>query len=268
MDQSNGSIPKPRSSEERAARIGVSWGRVIRSNGVGDRTRLASEALVLSTAHCTIAVVDIEGFGRYCRNNINQVRARHGLYLAMQEAFEAADLPWTACWREDRGDGMLILAPAHVSKALFVDRLPGALVDGLVRHNRIHPEEEQIRLRLALHAGEINYDDHGVTGSSINHTFRLLEADALKSALAASSAVLAIIGSAWFFDEVIRHSERSDVTSYRPAEVTNKETITQAWIRLLGTRVPTPRRHTIASYRTGIRSRRRGSGHGGNRRLS
>ncbi len=267
MDPTNGSIPRPRSSEERAARAGVSRVRVIRSSGAGPRTRLASETLVLSTVHCTIALVDIEGFGRYSRNNINQVRTRHGMYLAVQEAFEAADIPWTACWREDRGDGVLILAPAHVSKALFVDWLPGALVDGLVRHNRIHPEEEQIRLRLALHAGEINYDDHGVTGSSINHTFRLLEADVLKSALAASSAVLAIIGSAWFFDEVIRHSERSDVTSYRSADVMNKETITQAWIRLIDARVPAPRRHSIASYRTGIRSRRSG-GRSGNRRLS
>jgi hypothetical protein len=164
----------------------------------------------------------------------------------MQHAFDAAGIPWVSCRREDRGDGVLILAHANVSKALFVDYLPNTLVDALTKHNRIHPTEEQIRLRLALHAGEINYDEHGVTGSSITHTYRLLDADVVKSALAESSAILAVIGSAWFFDEVIRHSEWSHARSYRAADITNKETSTQAWVRLLKARVTArgPRRST------------------------
>jgi class 3 adenylate cyclase len=159
------------------------------------------------------------------------------MYRAVQYAFDRAGIPWLSCRHEDRGDGVLILAPADVAKALFVDRLPDALVDALLKHNKIHPAEERIRLRLALHAGEINYDSHGVTGSSITHTFRLLNADSLRSALAESPAVLAVIGSAWFFDEVIRHSECSNAKAFRPADVTNKETTTQAWIRLLKGRV-------------------------------
>ncbi|MPZ83025.1 MAG: hypothetical protein GEV28_22585 [Actinophytocola sp.] len=178
--------------------------------------------------------MDIEGFGDLRRNNTNQARTRHGLYGAMQNAFDAACIPWTSCRREDRGDGVLILAPASVPKTLFADRLPGTLLDALVRHNRTHPTEEQIRLRLALHAGEITYDDHGVTASSIILTYRLLDAPVLKNALALSSGVLAVVGSAWFFDEVIRHSELSGAASYRPAVVTHKETTARAWIRLLG----------------------------------
>lgn len=197
------------------------------------------EPITLVTAHCTVVAVDIAGFGAHHRNNINQVRVRHGMYRAMQEAFEHAGVPWEACYREDRGDGVLLLAGADVPKALFVDHLPNALVRAVVRHNRRHPRAEKLRLRLALHAGEINYDDHGVTGSAINHTFRLLDAPATKEALANSSAVLAIVGSAWFFEEVIRHSERSKAKAYRPVDITNKETTATAWIRLLSGRFAT-----------------------------
>ncbi len=193
-----------------------------------------SHQLTLVTAHRTIAVVDIEGFGQHRRNNINQVRVRDGLYRAMQHAFGAADIPWDTSHREDRGDGILVLAHADVPKALFVDRLPATLASAVVAHNKFHPPPERMRLRLALHAGEITYDDHGVTGSAINHTFRLLDAKALKNSLAGSAAVLAVVGSAWFYDEVIRHSESSKVKSYRPVEISNKETSTKAWVRLLG----------------------------------
>lgn len=192
------------------------------------------EQITLVTAHCTVVAVDIAGFNAHHRNNINQVRVRHGMYRAMQEAFDHAGVPWESCYREDRGDGVLLLAHADIPKALFVDHLPNALVRAVVRHNRLHPRAEKLRLRLALHAGEINYDEHGVTGSAINHTFRLLEAWATKEALAnSSSAVLAIVGSAWFFEEVIRHSERSKARSYRAIDIAHKETAAKAWIRLL-----------------------------------
>jgi hypothetical protein len=121
------------------------------------------------------------------------------MYAAMQHAFAASGVSWAACYNEDRGDGILVLAPAEIPKTLFVDRLPYALADALTRHNRTHPVEERIRLQLALHAGEINYDEHGVTASSITHTFRLIEADALNTAFT-RPAVLAIVSSEWFYD--------------------------------------------------------------------
>ncbi len=187
----------------------------------------------MSTAHCTITAVDIEGFGRHTRTNTNQVRVRRGLYRAIQSSFDAASIPWASCRCEDRGDGALVLAPAEVRKTLFTERLPEELVDALAQHNRSHPVEEQIRLRLAVHAGEITYDDHGVTAASITHTFRLLEAPRFKTTVAHSSCVLAIIGSTWFYDEVIRHSEPSQPHAYASTNIRNKETTTRGWIRLL-----------------------------------
>lgn len=192
-----------------------------------------SETITLTTAHCTIVAVDIEGFGRRSRTNLNQVRMRHGMYRSMRFAFDDAGIPWTSCRNDDRGDGILVLAPAAIPKALFVDRLPDMLVAELTEHNAAHPAEERIRLRLALHAGEVTYDQHGVTASSITHTFRLIDAAVLREKLAKSEATLAIVSSDWFYDEVIRHSERSQARSYQSIDVTAKETNARAWMRLL-----------------------------------
>jgi hypothetical protein len=190
----------------------------------------------ITARHYTIVVVDVVGFGDRSRRNSNQVRIRRGLYHAMEHSFNAAGIPWNDCVREDRGDGLLVLVPADVPKAALVDELPEALADALLAHNKRHPAEEQIRLRLALNAGEIVQDEHGVTSSSLTHTFRILEAPVLKAALAASSGVLAIISSTWFYEEVIWQSDLSQSDSYEEAEVTCKETTTRAWIRVVGAR--------------------------------
>jgi hypothetical protein len=181
--------------------------------------------------HRTIVVVDIEGFGDRRRSNQNQVAARSGLYKAMQDAFYQAGIPWTDDGHEDRGDGIFALVPADVPKSVFVESLPAALVSALRAHNDSHPPEERIRLRMALHAGEVNYDEHGVTATSITSAFRLLEAQELKVALAGSAGVLAIIASSWFYEEVVRHSTVK-VERYRRVQVSVKETSTAGWIYL------------------------------------
>ena len=156
--------------------------------------------------HRTIVAVDIEGFGDQYRTNRNQVAIRDGLYRAMREAFGQAGIPWADRDHEDRGDGMLSLIGPEVPKSVFVESLPSTLVSALCMHNGEHPDPERIRLRMALHAGEVNLDEHGATGASINLTFRLLEYGPVKAALAESPGVLAVIASAWFFEEVVRHS--------------------------------------------------------------
>lgn len=229
-------LPEPRSPNAQSSQEPVH----LAGNGQLLLVDAGEEHLTLTTAHCTIVAADIVGFGQHNRNNTNQVRIRHGMYKAMQAAFDDAGVSWSSCQHDDRGDGVLVLVPAEVPKRLLADHLPNTLLDALMRHNQTHPPRERIRLRLALHAGEVNYDPHGVTGSAINHACRLLDADVLRNAQANSSAVLAVIGSAWFFDEVIRHSELSQAKAYRRVEVSNKETTTHAWVRLL--RPPVVRR--------------------------
>ncbi|MEU5265405.1 hypothetical protein [Amycolatopsis sp. NPDC021455] len=203
----------------------------------------------LDTAHCTIVVVDVEGFGSRGRTNPNRLRVRHGMYRALERAFAAAGIPWCGCRHSDLGDGVLVLASAEIAKTLFADLLLGALADELAGHNGVHPPQERFRLRLALHAGEVSYDEYGVTGSSILHAQHLVDSPQLKRELANASAVLAVIASDWFFDEVIRHSEYSGAGAYRPVAVAGGEGTSGAWIRLFAPR-------TIVRPRGLLRARR------------
>lgn len=182
--------------------------------------------------HCTIMVVDVEGFGDRRRTNPHQVMVREALYAAVRRAFAEAGISWSACRHEDRGDGVLVLAPAEIPKSPLVDDVPRALAAALREHNETHPVEQRIRLRMALHAGEVHLDQHGVTGTSVNLAFRLVNAGSLKTALAESPGLLALITSAWFFEDVVRHSTTARPETFRPVRVTEKETSTVAWISL------------------------------------
>lgn len=202
-------------------------------SGTGQMTvRAGYPASLPHAVHRTIVVVDVEAFSDERRSNHNQVAVRDGLYRAMRAAFGHAGISWADCDHEDRGDGVFILIPAEVPKGLLTEVLPSTLVRALQRHNGRHHDPERIRLRMALHAGEVSYDSHGATATAVNLAFRLLDASALKAALAASSGVLAVIASSWFFQEVIRHSPVCDVAAYHPVRVAVRESTTIGWIYL------------------------------------
>jgi hypothetical protein len=183
--------------------------------------------------HRTILVVDVAGFAGRHRTNKHQRTIREGLYWSLRTAFEEVDIRWDDCANEDRGDGVMILVPPEIPKAPFTDALPSALVRAVKAHNnRQSDEAARIRIRMVLHAGEIEIDSHGVTSNSLNHAFRLLEARPLKTALERSAGVLAVITSEWFFDEVTRHCAAADPASFRQFQIEVKETVAPAWICL------------------------------------
>ncbi|MET0135627.1 MAG: NB-ARC domain-containing protein [Kibdelosporangium sp.] len=176
--------------------------------------------------------MDVEGFGHRRRTNPHQVAIRAGLYWAVQKAFDASGVCWADCYHEDRGDALFVLVPADVPKAVLVESVPPALVVALGEHNGSHPEEQRIRLRMAVHAGEVNYDEHGVVSASLNLAFRLIDAKPLKAALGTSPGLLAMITSGWFYEDVVRNSPAAGPATYRPVRVTEKETSTVGWISL------------------------------------
>jgi hypothetical protein len=182
--------------------------------------------------HRTILAVDVEGFSSPRRTNADRLAIRAGLYQAVQRALITAGVGWDDCHRADLGDGILVLAPAGYPKAIFGELVPPALAAALTAHNGQCAPPGRIRLRLALHAGEVSHDAHGATGQAIVHAFRLLDSPVLKQALARSAGCLAVIASAWFFDEVIRHSALSGPERYERVFVHVKETSAQAWMRV------------------------------------
>ena len=184
--------------------------------------------------HRTIVVFDVERFGDHRRTNLNQAAVRAGLYQSVARAFGRAKIPWTPDDVEDRGDGIFVRLPPEVPKSLLVELLPSELVAELTAHNSRHPEEERIRLRMSLHAGEVIYDGHGVTGEAVNWAFRLVDAEPLKTKLAGSPGLLAIIASSWFFEQVIQHAAPEVSGGYRPVLVRAKDDTQRGWICLPG----------------------------------
>lgn len=180
--------------------------------------------------HRTILVVDVERFCDPARSNLDRLVVRDGVYTALTQAFLAMGVYWSECYSEDRGDGVLVAIPPSVAKSVVVETLPKHLSSFLLAHNRTHDSACRIRLRMALHAGEVTYDDHGLVGRAVDQTFRLVEAAELKTALARSGAVLAVITSSWFFEEVVWNCRTQLRTAFRRIRVAVKETDTTAWM--------------------------------------
>ncbi|MEU8305747.1 tetratricopeptide repeat protein [Actinomadura sp. NPDC048955] len=179
--------------------------------------------------HRTILCLDVEGYGR--RTNGDQLAVRAGLYRALRRALDESGVPAASCYCEDRGDGAMILIRPDVPKERVAGRFPARLAALLERHNGGAPPDARIRVRVAVHAGEIHHDDHGVAGTAINTAFRLLAADPLRDALRTSPGVLALITSGWFFEEVVRQNPACRAAAFRPAQVAVKELRERAWMR-------------------------------------
>jgi CRP-like cAMP-binding protein len=183
--------------------------------------------------HCVLFAVDIAGFTDSRRDDGVQLAVRKALYRVLRQAFNAAEMPWEECHREDRGDGVLVVIPAKMPSSTVVHPLLVLIRAGLRHHNRLSSQAAAIRLRVAVHIGEVHADDHGVAGSAVNHLFRLLDAPALKRTLDHPGAEIALIVSEYFFDSVIRHGPAwIDPDAFRPVTVRSKGSPVRGWINL------------------------------------
>lgn len=182
----------------------------------------------------TILVVDVESFGDRSRTDQHRLVVREGMYGVLEAAFADSGIPLTSITIEDRGDGALVLLSADVPKATLVDRMPPRIDAELRRYNALHAIEARMRLRIALHAGEVRDDRYGVVADAVNFTFRILEAREAKRALAESTASFVLIVSDWFFQSVVTHEPAAHPAAFRAIPVDVKETHDKAWIRLFG----------------------------------
>jgi effector-associated domain 2 (EAD2)-containing protein len=189
--------------------------------------------------HKTICTVDIRGYGADAdRTRLNLAAMRAGMYGAVKQAFARSDIPWADCFVQDVGDSILVLVPATVRKGAFAGPLPTALAAALAVYNAEHPPQERLELRLALHAGEVTFDEYGVAANAVTVACRLLDAQQLKDVLAESPGNLAMICSNWFYTEVIKHRPTYAPQSYRRVTVDVKTFSDDGWIRTPGYELP------------------------------
>jgi class 3 adenylate cyclase len=144
----------------------------------------------------------------------NEVKAE--LRTMLFELFDAAlhsagSHSWHRDQFIDRGDGLLALIHPvdQVPQALFLSRVIPEFGRLLSAYNDSLPPESspqrQMRVRVALHAGEVHYDSNGCYGEALDIACRLLDAPVLKRAFKAAPGPLILVVSGDTYHSVVRH---------------------------------------------------------------
>lgn len=197
-----------------------------------------SRRRLLAGENCTILRTDVVGFGALDRNDED----RRIIRLASQEMMRTSlGRMWDECISEDRGDGLLIVVPPHITTAQIIALLHRELPGELWRHNRTYRESACIRLRVAVNVGPITTDIVGMSGEAIIRTARLVDAPTFKDAMKESGATLGIIASEFVYENIIRHAAGLiEVNGYKLVNVDVKESHIPGWMQLIDLSPPEP----------------------------
>ncbi len=207
--------------------------------------------LVWRPEYRAIMVIDMAGSGRW--DDCAQLRSREALDVLARAAFREAGIAWGELVVEDRGDGMILLIPPSVSKVDLLGPLVPALAAGLREYNSVVGAGLRIRLRVAMHAGEVLRGPSGWVGTDMYLACRLVNSAPLYQELVRSPEVdLVVAVSQVMHDAVVRHGYPGiDRTAYSPVRVVAKEVETTAWLHVPGPAVAPPGREgvTVAAPR-------------------
>ncbi|WP_242910163.1 hypothetical protein [Actinomadura terrae] len=186
----------------------------------------------------TIMAVDIEGSAT--RTDPVKAELRGTLYRLLEEAFTRAGIEERH--REefvDRGDGALVLVRPmdEVPKTLLLHAVVPTLAELLAGHNAgltLGPgRDRRMRIRVVVHAGEVQSDGRGSFGEALDVAFRLLDCPEAKDALRSARAPLVLVVSEDIYQSIVRHGyEGIDARAYHPLvrlEVTGRRH--RGWVR-------------------------------------
>jgi hypothetical protein len=181
--------------------------------------------------HFSEAVVDIERFAARSGSDQEWLRAR--MYEVLAVAADGAGIGWRHCQRVDRGDSVAVLIPGSVSKVIVADGFIRELHAALRTYNRRSQAAVAMRMRVALHAGELSYDGKTWVGTELNTACRLVDLPALRAALAAEpGAHLALCVSDLWFQTVVQQHSGLDHRNYTPITFVAKEIGGKAWLHV------------------------------------
>lgn len=175
---------------------------------------------------------DIAGSAGRGEQRLQEIR--RVLRSALLDALDSAKLNARDFAYIDTGDGCQLVAPAALPKTGLLFPLLPELGSRIREHNRHAGSETQLRVRAAVHAGEIRLDPEGtVSGAPFEALARLLDSEPLRhAALAGTSGTpLAAILSQHFYEETVGHGyEGLDADAFTTADVRVKEYAARAWL--------------------------------------
>ncbi len=172
------------------------------------------------------------------RGDVAADTIRRVLRTALGESFTRSGITWDDCLVDDLGDGFSVASPADTPKIALVYPLLTELAHRLRAHNRTAGDLTQIRIRVALHAGEVMVDETGVpTGRPLEVLARHLDAAPLRAALenAPESTPVAAYLSHHFYEETVPHGHPGiNAENFHKQQFTTKEYSADAWLHLPG----------------------------------
>jgi hypothetical protein len=177
----------------------------------------------------TIVEIDVAGSGRF--DDRAQLRMRAVLRAVIAEALALQSLSDAAVSRTDLGDGLRLIFPPMVSPRGLLDPFIPDLAASLRRQHETGAGADQLRLRVAVHAGLLHRDSDGWTGAPLIHCARLIDAEPVRRVLnAGTAASLVLVVSQAIYDSIVRHGYGLDRSSYRPVKIRRKESNMTAWV--------------------------------------
>jgi hypothetical protein len=180
----------------------------------------------------TIAVLDIVGFADPVRTDPIRAQLRHRLYKLIRQALARAEIDPDAVHRFDIGDGVILLFHPHLSAAHVVSAMIPALAEGLTQGNKGVPSNERLRLRLALHRGEVLIDAHGFVGSALVEASRLSNTTALRERLAATDDDLVLTISDELWTQLLQSGDwQPDPNLFDPVSIRAHGVSIRTWVR-------------------------------------
>ncbi|MHA4947430.1 nucleotidyl cyclase domain-containing protein [Micromonospora sp. SD19] len=152
-----------------------------------------------------IMFVDMESYSRH--DDAGQINAQMNFRPLMRRAAEQCGLDRDGWEIQSSGDGELALFPLGTPEPRLVADLVPAIDRILRDHNRDAGAHAQVRMRVAFHQGLVTRTENGYAGSAVVTAARLVEAPALKEALASfPEAAVAMIVSSTIYQDVVSQS--------------------------------------------------------------
>lgn len=182
--------------------------------------------------HRTIVVIDIVGFAHPHRTDPTRLHLRRQLYELVARALAGSGIDPDQTPHVDLGDGVILLLDPRLPTARVVDAVIPRLGASLADRNRQAAGDERLRLRVALHRGEVLIDPHGFVGAALVEASRLSNTAALRQQLDATAADMGMIVSDLVWRQLLESHQPPDPGGYRPVAFSTHGVATRAWVQV------------------------------------
>lgn len=210
----------------------------------------AIQDLLMHPEYRTLVGVDIEGYGRGDRTDILRVAFRRRLSTWCTDLLTRAGAKSSLYHQHSIGDGFLFSIDPHVPRSVLLPLLMSGLRHELADANHNEPPARRMRLRFAMHGGDVLRDPVPLEGSATVLTCRLLDAEILQASLRATRQPLAGIVSTVIYDNIIRQGYPGiHPRHWHRVMIRSKEGVQEAWIHVPGD--PRAPRRAIATEGSG-----------------